>query len=199
MGRSWLRVQLSGAIALALLVAIASPCAARTSCSSPYPASPCFWSFLRRYPYYLPVRRDLIRSGYIPVKLQHDDRDSGKVFVRRFPETLDCFGADHTECHFVFERHGVKRPNRKKYLIVVTLGESPKGLGPRVLERRSPDKDDLRKLWIRRDLKHRGCEDDTLWLRDCEASWLRDVRLKEKPEPPAPPMPDLPPLPPSAR
>lgn len=171
---------------------------------TPPPADPAHWSFMLRLPHYVPERARLIRQGYRPVMLQHDDRDWVGDFWKRFPELLACDGGDHLECHFIFERPDHGQGGRKRYVVVRTLGETAEGLGPRVLGKSAPDPTDLKVLWIRRDLADRGCEDDILLHRDCDPQWKRDLwgeqRKRQKAERLATPtMPNLPPLPPGRR
>ena len=190
-------------LSIIVLAWVAEPALARKLVSSPYPVDASHWNFLIGLPHYVSQRTKLIRQGYRPLKLQHDDRDSYGEFSKRFPEMLGCFGADHTECHFIFERRARGTTKGNRYLVIRTLGESPEGRGPRVLEIGLPDHTDLKLLWIRRDLEQRGCEDDTLETRDCDPAWLRDLH-REKAEaeakaPKLPSAPDLPPLPTSSR
>jgi hypothetical protein len=59
----------------------------------------------------------------------------------------------------------------------------------------SPSTEDVKRIWARKNLAWRGCEDEYLLNRICRGDWKVDA---PKPKP-GPVMPDLPPLPPSAR
>lgn len=151
----------------------------------------------RHGPLYSQARARLIRSGYVPAKLEHDDQDfcggRDRAHVcRRFPESLDCDESDQAGCDFVFLRPEGETAAHGPYLVVHTI-DLRRGMIVAYVD--SPGTEDVKRIWARKNLAWRGCEDEYLLNRIC-----RGDRKVDGPKPkPEPVMPDLPPLPPSAR
>jgi hypothetical protein len=142
---------------------------------------------------YSEARAKLIRAGYRPLRLQHDERDleCRASFCLRFPEAMECGGSAY-RCHYIFERpDALRRHGNDRYMMVVGEGEpdpdSPARSDQLVIQIGSrPDSDDMKEVWARRDLKRRGClPSSPVFLRDCDKN------------PPLPDVPGLPPSPPS--
>jgi hypothetical protein len=148
-------------------------------------------------PLYIRFRAKLVRRGYRPARLPHDDQDQctdkdWSHVCKRFPEALDCdWTSRDSECDFVFERPPTEWEAHGPYLVIQTA-ETPRG---RVaFHEGSPDTDDLKRIWARKDLKRRGCEDERL-LETRYCDWTSDQsESKTRPSASAPHMPDLPPL-----
>ena len=138
---------------------------------------------------YQEARARLIRAGYRPLRLQHDNKDEcWPGFCGWYPEALNCGGMPDYLCQFIFERPGSGTlRSSHRYLIVVTDGEpDPEGKfrNANVDLARAPDEYDLTLLWQRQDLTHRGCRPNhEILFRDCPE---RDASPKApKPPPPA--------------
>jgi hypothetical protein len=134
------------------------------------------------------VRRQLIRLGYVPLRLQHDRYDEcWQVYVqsscRRYPEILEC--ADRG-CAGIFARpksSALRGPSR--YIIVDSVGE----FGLEVDSIHPARADDLQEVWARRDLKHRGCRPPGKYYisyRHCDKALQQNLPWWERPLPPSP-------------
>ena len=142
---------------------------------------------------YKTARARLIRAGFRPLRLQHDIDDAcwRSGFCKWYPEALNCGGSLYM-CDFVFERPGARHlPPAKRYLLIHTGGEpiEPER-NAEVLYAGPPTQFDLHVIWQRKDLKHRGCGNNSIEFRYCPDSDFpdRDPRLM-----------GIPPLPPSLR
>ena len=145
--------------------------------------------------HYAKARAKLIRAGYRPLQLQHDERDlfCEKDFCQRFPEAIECADGEANPCEYVFERPDARRRHGSdRYIVVIGEGELffqyPEFSDQIVARVVTADKGDMKAVWARQDLKRRGClESGPITWRDCD------------PEPPSPDILDPPPLPPSLR
>jgi hypothetical protein len=150
---------------------------------------------------YAAVRTNLMKDGFRPARFEHDFRDQctedlWSHLCKRMPEALDCWSSSvYDNCAFVFEWPRGAWTVHGPYLVVQAVLIRDR---PVVFRQKVPNTDELRKIWARRKLKQRGCQEDYLFeLRDCNSAGP----ALEKAPPPAkmPAMPVLPPLPPSAK
>ncbi len=158
---------------------------------------PRWWHDPEHGPSYSVVRASLISEGYRPAKLQHDDRDLctedfWSHVCKTKSETVDCQSNDrYGYCDFAYEMPTAVWAVHGPYLLVeAALTEDKKTV---VVFRHVAGTDDLHKIWARKNLRQRGCQEDRLLLtRVCDPSWSPHAT-----KPKAASLPDLPPLPPS--
>ncbi len=151
---------------------------------------------------YAAVRHELVRDGYKPLRLKHDDHDDcwyGARICRRYSETIVCGGSVPWWCTFIFRRPEADRSRGlSRYIVVTTEGEQD---DPVVTKISSPTSEDMEALQARRSLAH-YCERGLLGLsRTCPESEGHFANSSSEPNGResrmTPPLPTLPPLPPS--
>lgn len=120
---------------------------------------------------YKEARAKLIRAGYRPLRLRHDKDDQCTGgFCTWYPEALTCGGSMYW-CAFIFERpHAQKLPLKQRYLVVKTSGEPFFERQALVLYAKPANNEELTWLWMRKDLKHRGCKKAGLSFRFCDTA-----------------------------
>jgi hypothetical protein len=161
-----------------------------------------WWGDPDHGPNYTAARARLVSEGYRPVKFEHDDRDLctedfWSHVCKRMPEAVDCqTNTLYGYCDFVFERPRGDWAVHGPYLLVqAAVSEDASEEEMVVVHQKLAGTDDLQKIWARKKLKRRGCQEDRpLHTRVCDPAWSPESKEPKSPSPVV-----LPPLPPSPR